>query len=98
MTQSVGVDLTGKLWTAPGSGGGTTTDVSFADDGSGNISVNGASQTALRYLNSMTFPGLDYKYVNPMNGGTYARPYGFYVTSGSLVDAVVASTQRKSAL
>lgn len=92
MTQGVGVDSTGKLWTAPG-GGGTTTDVSFADDGSGNISVNGASQTALRYLNSMTFPGLDYKYVNPMNGGTYARPYGFYVTSGSLVDAVVASTQ-----
>lgn len=92
MTQGVGVDSAGKLWTAPG-GGGTTTDVSFADDGSGNISVNGASQTALRYLNSMTFPGLDYKYVNPMNGGTYARPYGFYVTSGSLVDAVVASTQ-----
>lgn len=34
----------------------------FSDDGSGNISVNGASSDAKKFLNSLTVPGLNYKY------------------------------------
>lgn len=65
----------------------------FSDDGSGNISVNGASANAKRFLNSLTVPGLDYKYVNPINSGTYASPYGVYITSGTVIDYVVGLTQ-----
>ena len=65
----------------------------FSDDGSGNISVNGASSDAKRFLNSLTVPGLDYKYVNPINSGTYASPYGVYITSGTVIDYVVGLTQ-----
>lgn len=65
----------------------------FSDDGSGNISVNGASSNAKRFLNSLTVPGLDYKYVNPINSGTYASPYGVYITSGTIIDYVVGLTQ-----
>lgn len=65
----------------------------FSDDGSGNISVNGASANAKRFLNSLTVPGLDYKYVNPINSGTYASPYGVYISSGTVIDYVVGLTQ-----
>lgn len=65
----------------------------FSDDGSGNISVNGASSDAKRFLNSLTFPGLNYKYVNPINSGTYASPYGVYISSGTVIDYVVGLTQ-----
>nr|DAH51772.1 MAG TPA: hypothetical protein [Caudoviricetes sp.] len=65
----------------------------FSDDGSGNISVNGASANAKRFLNSLTVPGLDYKYVNPINSGTYTSPYGVYITSGTVIDYVVGLTQ-----
>lgn len=37
MTQSVGVDADGKFWTAPGSSGSTSTEVT--DDGNGNITI-----------------------------------------------------------
>ena len=67
--------------------------VAFSDDGSGNISVNGASANAKRFLNSLTVPGLDYKYVNPINSGTYASPYGVYISSGTVIDYVVGLTQ-----
>ena len=65
----------------------------FSDDGSGNISVNGASSDAKRFLNSLTVPGLNYKYVNPINSGTYASPYGVYISSGTVIDYVVGLTQ-----
>ena len=65
----------------------------FSDDGSGNISVNGASANAKRFLNSLTVPGLDYKYVNPINSGTYTSPYGVYISSGTVIDYVVGLTQ-----
>lgn len=65
----------------------------FSDDGSGNISVNGASSDAKRFLNSLTFPGLNYKYVNPINSGTYASPYGVYISSGTVIDYVVGLKQ-----
>lgn len=65
----------------------------FSDDGSGNISVNRASANAKRFLNSLTVPGLDYKYVNPINSGTYASPYGVYISSGTIIDYVVGLTQ-----
>lgn len=65
----------------------------FSDDGSGNISVNGASANAKRFLNSLTVPGLDYKYVNPINSGTYASPYGVYISTGTVIDYVVGLTQ-----
>lgn len=65
----------------------------FSDDGRGNISVNGASSDAKRFLNSLTFPGLNYKYVNPINSGTYASPYGVYISSGTVIDYVVGIKQ-----
>lgn len=65
----------------------------FSDDGSGNISVNGASANAKRFLNSLTVTGLNYKYVNPINSGTYASPYGVYISSGTVIDYVVGLTQ-----
>lgn len=65
----------------------------FSDDGSGNISVNGASSDAKRFLNSLTFPGLNYKYVNPINSGTYSSPYGVYISSGTVIDYVVGLKQ-----
>lgn len=65
----------------------------FSDDGSGNISVNGASSDAKRFLNSLTFPGLNYKYINPINSGTYASPYGVYISSGTVIDYVVGLKQ-----
>lgn len=70
-----------------------TSGSEFSDDGSGNISVNGASANAKRFLNSLTVPGLDYKYVNPINSGTYASPYGVYISSGTVIDYVVGLTQ-----
>lgn len=67
---------------------------SFTDDGEGNISVDGATaQSVNRFLQSMTFPGLNFKYINPLNSGTYSNPYGVYVGSGaSLVDTILAKT------
>ena len=69
--------------------------VSATDSGDGNIVVAGAAaQTAMRFLQSIIFPGLNYKFVNPMHNGTYANPYGIYVGSGaSLVDAINALTE-----
>lgn len=67
---------------------------SFTDDGAGNISVDGAAaQSVNRFLQSMTFPGLNFKYLNPMNSGTYTDPYGINVGSGaSLVDTILTKT------
>ena len=67
---------------------------SFTDDGAGNISVDGAAaQSVNRFLQSLTFPSLNFKYINPMNSGTYSNPYGVYVGSGaSLVDTILTKT------
>lgn len=67
---------------------------SFTDDGAGNISVDGAAaQSVNRFLQSLTFPGLNFKYINPLNSGTYSNPYGVHVGSGaSLVDTILAKT------
>lgn len=67
---------------------------SFTDDGNGNISVDGAAaQSVNRFLQSLTFPGLNFKYINPLNSGTYSNPYGVYVGSGaSLVDTILTKT------
>lgn len=67
---------------------------SFTDDGAGNIAVDGApAQSTNRFLRSMTFPGLDFKYINPLDSGTYSKPYGVYVGSGaSLIDTILAKT------
>lgn len=71
-------------------GGGST----FADDGAGNITVDGAAaQSTNRFLQSLTFPDLNYKYLNPMNSGTYSDPYGVKVSAGaSLIETVLAMT------
>lgn len=68
--------------------------LSFTDDGDGNISVDGATaQSVNRFLQSLTFPGLNFKYINPLNSGTYSNPYGVYVGSGaSLVDTILTKT------
>lgn len=68
--------------------------LSFTDDGSGNISVDGATEQSVnRFLQSLTFPGLNFKYINPLNSGTYSNPYGVYVGSGaSLVDTILTKT------
>ena len=67
---------------------------SFTDDGAGNISVDGAgAQSTNRFLRSMTFPDLNFKYINPMDSGTYSDPYGIKVAGGaSLIDAIRAKT------
>lgn len=67
---------------------------SFTDDGEGNISVDGATaQSVNQFLQSLTFPGLNFKYINPLNSGTYSNPYGVYVGSGaSLVDTILTKT------
>ena len=69
--------------------------VSATDSGNGNIVVAGAAaQTAMRFLQSIIFPGLDFKFINPLHNGTYADPYGIKVGSGtSLVDAINALTE-----
>ncbi len=69
--------------------------VSATDSGNGDIVVAGAAvQTAKRFLQSIIFPGLDFKFVNPMHNGTHADPYGIKVGSGaSLVDAINALTE-----
>lgn len=64
------------------------------DDGSGNILLNGAdAQTALRFFQSITSPDLNYKYVNPMHSGTFANPYGAYISSGKIIDHVIDLAQ-----
>ena len=69
--------------------------VSATDSGDGNIVVAGAAaQMAMRFLQSIIFPGLDYKFINPMHNGTHADPYGIKVGSGeSLVGAINALTE-----
>ena len=39
MTQEVGVDSTGRLYTAPSSGGGTGSGFTVTDDGNGNVTI-----------------------------------------------------------
>lgn len=65
------------------------------DDGNGNLTMNGATaQAALRYLQSLTVPGLSFKYINPMHGGTISDPYGLHIESGvSLVDTINTLTE-----
>lgn len=64
------------------------------DDGSGNILLNGAdAQTALSFLQSITSPDLNYKYINPMHSGTFASPYGAYISSGTVIDYVINLTE-----
>ena len=67
----------------------------YTDSGNGDVVVRGtAAQTAKRFLNSLTFPGLGYEYRNPLHDGTYADPYGLKIGSGaSLVDAINALTE-----
>lgn len=83
------VDGTSWALKTPSAGGS-----SYTDDGSGNISVDGATaQSANRFLRSMTFPGLNFKYINPMDSGTYSDPYGVKVGAGaSLIETVLAMT------
>lgn len=62
----------------------------FTEDGNGNIVVNNADeQKAKQFLQSLTFPGLNYKYVNPFHSATYGNPYGAYIKSGTIIDYVV---------
>lgn len=87
------VDASGKptAWSPVDMPSGSS---SFTDDGAGNISVDGAAaQSVNRFLQSLTFPGLNFKYINPLNSGTYSNPYGVYVGSGaSLVDTILTKT------
>ena len=87
------VDDTGKptAWKATDMPPGGS---SFTDDGDGNLSVDGATaQSVNRFLQSLTFPDLNFKYINPLNSGTYSKPYGVYVGSGaSLVDTILTKT------
>lgn len=73
---------------------GAAGDVTCVDDGNGNLTMGGAAaQSVNRFLQSLTFPGLNFKYINPLNSGTYSNPYGVYVGSGaSLVDTILAKT------
>lgn len=66
-----------------------------ATGNNGNIVFNGAvEQTAKQFLNSLTIPGLNYKYINPVNSGTVSSPYGLYIKSGaSLVDTILGLTE-----
>lgn len=67
----------------------------FTDSGNGDLTLNGASgQTGKRFLASMAFPGLAYKYISALHSGTYTDPYGIKVGGGaSLVDAINALTE-----
>lgn len=67
----------------------------FTDSGNGDLTLNGASgQTGKRFLASMAFPGLAYKYISALHSGTYADPYGIKASGGaSLVDAINALTE-----
>lgn len=71
------------------------TKETYTDSGNGDVVVRGtAAQTAKRFLNSLTFPGLGYEYRNPLHDGTYTDPYGLKIGSGaSLVDAINALTE-----
>lgn len=70
---------------------GAGAPTSFTEDGNGNIVVNNADeQTAKQFLQSLTFSGLNYKYVNPFHSATYGNPYGAYIKSGTtIIDYVV---------
>lgn len=83
--------VNGKKWELKTPTGGGS---SFTDDGAGNITVDGAPvQSTNRFLQSLTFPDLNYKYLNPMNSGTYSDPYGVKVSAGaSLIETVLAMT------
>lgn len=65
----------------------------FTEDGNGNIVVNNADeQKAKQFLQSLTFPGLNYKYVNPFHSATYGNPYGAYIKSGTTIIDYVVNT------
>lgn len=74
---------------------GAAGEVTCVDDGVGNLTMGGAAaQTAFRYLQSLTVPGLNFKYVNPVHSGTVSSPYGLYIKSGvSLVDTINTLTE-----
>lgn len=40
MTEAVGIDANGKLWSKPGSGGGGGKKYVYTDDGDGNITIS----------------------------------------------------------
>ena len=72
---------------------GAGAPTSFTEDGNGNIVVNNADeQTAKQFLQSLTFPGLNYKYVNPFHSATYGDPYGAYIGSGTTIINYIVNT------
>ena len=85
-------DASHPVWLDPN---GDDATAAFADSGNGNLVLNGAAdQTAKRYFASALFPGLAFKYIPVVHGGTFADPYGIKVNSGmSLVDAINALTE-----
>ncbi len=72
---------------------GAGVPTSFTEDGNGNIVVNNADeQTAKQFLQSLTFSGLNYKYINPFHSATYGNPYGAYIKSGTTIIDYVVNT------
>lgn len=69
--------------------------LAWKDDGKGNVSISSAAeQTARRFLKSLTVPGLNFKYIDPLNSGTFADPYGLKINGGaSLADTINALTE-----
>lgn len=50
-----------------------------------------AEELKKQFLQSLIFPGLDYKFINPLYNGVVADPYGAKITSGSLVDYILTA-------
>lgn len=72
---------------------GAGAPISFTENGNGNIVVNNADeQIAKQFLQSLTFPGLNYKYVNPFHSATYGDPYGAYIGSGTTIINYIVNT------
>lgn len=72
---------------------GAGAPASFTEDKNGNIVVNNADeQIAKQFLQSLTFPGLNYKYVNPFHSATYGNPYGAYIKSGTTIINYIVNT------
>nr|DAO10789.1 MAG TPA: hypothetical protein [Caudoviricetes sp.] len=88
-------DLSDAVQASLGKADTALQDVTATDSGNGNLIVAGAAaQTAMQFLQSIIFSGLNYKFVNPLHNGTHADPYGIKVGSGeSLVGAINALTE-----